>query len=189
MLKKPQLLKERCMKRFVVMILCAAAVSTFAQSQSAYDQDESSSDSSTLSLLDPSRLSVNHMMSFGMGGSQLSSLKSQSLYSTMLQYRFDAPLVLNLNFSLPIHSTWNMNQNLSRENLESLEYFRNIPFDVSLTWKPAENLFFSFSMANQANSFYRYNGMFPGSYDFHQTFDRCGPRRDEPGSGDFFWDR
>ncbi|MFP4015141.1 MAG: hypothetical protein ACLFVQ_13725, partial [Chitinispirillaceae bacterium] len=171
------------------MILCAAAISTFAQSESAYDQDESSSDSSSVSLLDPSRLSVNHMMSFGMGGSQLSSLKTQSLYSTMLQYRFDAPLVLNLNFSLPIHSSWNMNQNLSRDNLESLEYFKNVPFDVSLTWQPAKNLFLSFSMANQSDPFNRYNGLFPGSYEFRQTFDRGGPRRDEPGPSDFFWDR
>ncbi|MFP4243012.1 MAG: hypothetical protein ACLFQB_14395 [Chitinispirillaceae bacterium] len=175
------------MRKFFMLILCTAAVSSFAQSESAYEQDEPSSDSSTISLLDPSRFSVSHSMSFGMGGSQFSDLKSQSLYSTMIQYKFNAPVVLDLNFSLPIHSTWNMGQNLSRENLESLEYFRNIPMDVSLTWKPTRNMSFSFSMFNGTSSFYRYNGMFPGSYDFHRTFDRCGPRRDDPSPNEFFW--
>ncbi len=178
------------MRKFAVVIL-AAALSIFAQSESAYEDDNSSSDSSSsTSLLDLSRLSVSHSMSFSMGGSQFSDLKSQSLYSTMMTYRFNAPLELSLNFALPIHSTFNTNQNFNQENIQSLDYFKNVPFDVSLSWKPTENLTLRFSaMRIPEDTYYGYSGFFPGSYSFHQTFgsfplDRY---RERPGSNEFFW--
>jgi hypothetical protein len=93
---------------------------------------------------------------FGMlSGGGSSSIQSQSFYSTMLQYRFAAPVTLNLNFGLPIHSTFSPYQNLTGENMQSLNYFKNIPFDVSLTWQPSERFFFNFSIVNYP-SYYGY---------------------------------
>ena len=120
-----------------LLIVGVAAVSLTAQTESAYEQDEATE---SRSLLDPSRFSIHHSLSFGMGGSSASSLKSQSLYSTMIQYRFAAPVTLNLNFGLPIHSTYNDARNLNYDNIESLDYFKNMPFDVALTWQPRENM-------------------------------------------------
>jgi hypothetical protein len=117
-----------------------------AQTEDAY---ETSGDTPTVDLLDPSRFSINHSMSFGMASGTSSSLKSQSLYTTMLQYKFSQPVTLNLNFSLPIHSTFNDAQNLTADNLESADYFRNIPFDAHLTWKPADNLMMRISVVKQ----------------------------------------
>jgi hypothetical protein len=103
-------------------------------------------------------------MSFGMaGGDKTSGVKSQSLYSTMMQYKFQAPVTLNLNFSLPIHSTFSSAQNLTSQNIESTEYFNTIPFDVSLQWKPAENFMMKFSLVRNNSANY-YNGLW-GGYD------------------------
>ncbi|MFP4416833.1 MAG: hypothetical protein ACOC4C_02135 [Fibrobacterota bacterium] len=105
-------------------------------------------------LFDPSRLSVNHSLSFGMSGAPGTDLKSQSLYTTMLQYEFSQPITFNLNFSLPIHSSYNDGMNLNEENIYSAEYFRHIPFDAHLTWKPTENMFLQLSIVKGAESEY-----------------------------------
>jgi hypothetical protein len=118
-------------------------------SQTKADYGDSGDSSKTSGIVDPSRLSVSHSMSFGMmSGGGSSSLQSQSFYSTMMQYRFAAPLTLNLNFSLPIHSTFSPYQNLTSHNMQSLDYFKNIPFDVSLSWKPSERFFLNISVVN-----------------------------------------
>lgn len=102
-----------------------------------------------ISLTDAGPLSVQHSLSFGMAsGFGSSSLQSQSFYSTMLQYRFSAPVTLNLNFSLPIYSSFSPYQNLSAQNMQSLNYFKNIPFDVGLKWQPSDRLQFNFSIIN-----------------------------------------
>ncbi len=103
-------------------------------------------------LLDPSRFSVNHSVSFGMSGSPNSDLKSQSLYTTMMQYEFSQPVTFNLNFSLPIHSTYNDAHNLTQENLNSAEYFKSIPFDASLTWQPTDNMFLQLNIVKGTGS-------------------------------------
>jgi hypothetical protein len=133
------------MKKIVgLTLLFSLVVSVAAQTKDAYDTGEKSKGG----LLDLSRLTVNHSLSFGMASnSGISDMKSQSMYSTMLQYSFLAPVTLNLNFGLPIHSTFNASQNISMDNLRSADYFNSIPFDFSLTWKPSENTNFTLSIS------------------------------------------
>jgi len=139
------------------------AVPLFAQSVDAYDLGGGSGfgggDSAT-GLLDPSRLKVSHSMSFMAGGSSAADVKSQSIYSTMLQYKFNAPVVLSLNFNMPIHSTFNKYNNLTSDNLSSLDYFRNMPIDASVTWMPKENLMFRVSVIKMPETGYFYNGLY-----------------------------
>ena len=143
----------------VASILAAAAIG-FGQTQDAYDQGEGSI-KGIRGLLDPSRFSVSHSMSFGMvSGGGSSSLQSQSFYSTMMQYKFTAPVTLNLNFAMPIHSSFSQYQNLSSQNLQSFEYFRNMPFDVSLSWKPSEKFQFNLSIVNYPDSYGNGYGMY-----------------------------
>jgi hypothetical protein len=138
------------MNKTASFFVCTALLCAPLFSQTKSDYGSSQSDSSKLfGLIDPSRLSVSRSMSFGMlSGGGSSSLQSQSFYSTMMQYRFAAPLTLNLNFSLPIHSTASPYQNLTSQNMQSLNYFKNIPFDVSLSWKPSEYFFLNISVVN-----------------------------------------
>lgn len=149
---------------FSMVIFCAPAMS---QTKTDYSSaGDSTKSSRLLGLFDPSRLSVSHSMSFGMlSGSASSSIQSQSFYSTMLQYRFAAPVTINLNFSLPIHSTFSPYQNLTTQNMQSLNYFKNIPFDVSLSWKPSDRFFFNLSIVNYP-SYYGSGGY--SSYDMFE---------------------
>ncbi len=128
----------------LVGLLVAAAV---AQTEQAYEQDEAEE---SRSLLDPSRFTVHHSLSFGMSSSSNSSLKSQSLYTTMIQYRFAKPVTLNLNFGLPIHSTYSSGRNLNWDNIESLDYFKSMPFDVALSWQPREDMLFRLSVSKHS---------------------------------------
>lgn len=121
----------------VISIIAGMSIVANAQTVEAY-QDTKSKDGK--SFFDPSKLTVNHSLAFGMSSSsQQSGLQSQSLYSTMLTYQFSQPLTLGLNFSLPIHSTYNSNLNLTPDNVQSLDYFKNLPFDAHLRWQPTEN--------------------------------------------------
>ncbi|KMQ52757.1 hypothetical protein CHISP_0526 [Chitinispirillum alkaliphilum] len=148
-----------------VLIIMSMVISLHAQSQSAFGTDESSG----TGLLDPSRLTINHSVSFGMGGSEISNLQSQSLYSTMLRYQFNAPISLSLNFGLPIHSTFNSTHNITEDNIQSLEYFRNIPINASVAWQPNENFSLRF-IINRTPDYNYYNSMLPGTNQFNQTF-------------------
>jgi hypothetical protein len=138
------------MKISAILIGIVFSVSLIsAQTKDAFSSGGSQSSDSAKGLLDPSRLSVSHSMSFGaMSGGGYSSLQSQSFYSTMLQYKFTAPVTLNLNFSLPIYSTFSPYQNLTSQNMQSLNYFRSVPFDVSLSWRPTSNFQMNFSIVN-----------------------------------------
>lgn len=134
------------------VILFAALV--MAQDKDAYT---TTSGTKTGLLLDPARLSVQNSLSFGaMSGGGTSSLQSQSLYSTLMRYQFAAPVTLNLNFSLPIHSTFSSMQNLSSANLQSMDYFKSIPFEMSVAWQPTKNTTFQFSLVKPGN--YGYMG-------------------------------
>ena len=153
------------MKRVIVAIILATAMSASAQSESAYGAGGSGGSASGdttkyAGLLDPSRVKVNHAMSFMAGGSQMSNVKSQSLYSTMVQYQFNAPVVLSLNFDMPIHSTFNQYNNLTQDNLQSMDYFRNMPIDASISWFPTQNFMMRLSVIKMPEAGYYYNSMY-----------------------------
>jgi hypothetical protein len=150
------------MKKVSILLLLVSIVFwVTAQTKDAYETGEKSKGG----FFDPSRLTINHSLSFGMGSySGMSSFKSQSMYGTMLQYSFVAPVTLNLNFALPIHSTFNSTQNLNMTNLRSADYFNSIPFDFSLTWKPSENTNFTLSISKM--NYYDYYGNY-GFYGYN----------------------
>jgi hypothetical protein len=99
-------------------------------------------------LLDPSRFSIDHAVSFSMSGAQGRDVASQSVYSTMMEYRFSAPLTLNLNFDMPIHSSMSSAANLGAVEQSPSAYLSTVPFNVSLSWQPRENLFMRFSFSH-----------------------------------------
>ncbi len=146
-----------------LMAVGLLAVSLAAQTEQAYEEDEAVE---SRSLLDPSRFSIHHSLSFGMAGSSTDNLKSQSLYTTMIQYRFAKPVTLNLNFGLPIHSTYNDARNMSWENVESLEYFKNMPFDVSLSWQPRDDMLLRLRVSRRNFEDYYY-GLMNSPYYFN----------------------
>ena len=122
------------------ILLCAALAS--AQTATAYKQQTTS----VGGLLDPSKFSVNHMVSFGMSTQSGSSLQSQGMYTTMMKYKLMEPLTMRLDFSLPIYSTLNSAQNLTASNISSTEYFQNMPINASLIWKPTNNVMMKMSV-------------------------------------------
>ena len=149
-------------KMFIIMVL--SAVFIFSQNEDAYKtKDEQKS----TSLLDPSRFSIRHSVSFGaMSSSGVNGLKSQSLYATMMQYQFTAPVTLNLNFALPIHSTFSSAQNLTANNLQSMDYFKNMPFEMSLNWQPTKNTLFQLSIVKTSQDYlYNYYNMYRDPWD------------------------
>lgn len=158
----------------IIMLVCLSIFSVSAQDQDAYT---SSSEQTGNSLFDPSRISIQHSLSFGMASaSGVSDLKSQSLYTTMLQYKFTAPVTINLNFSLPIHSTFSSSQNLTPNNLSSMEYFKNVPFNFSINWQPTQNMLFHFNISRiTANSYfwddyYGYHGFRYSGFPYRDPF-------------------
>ena len=127
-------------KKYIIPVIGVLLISiahlVVSQTVDAYDEKE---EGKRKGFFDPSRLTINHAISFGMfSSSQTSGLKSQSLYTTMMTYKFSQPVTLNVNFGFPIHSTFSSGMNLNPENIESLEYFKNMPFDASLLWQPSE---------------------------------------------------
>lgn len=148
----------------IAMLVCLSILSVSAQDQDAYT---SSSEQTGNSLFDPSRLSIQHSLSFGMASATgVSDLKSQSLYTTMLQYKFTAPVTINLNFSLPIHSTFSSSQNLTPNNLSSMEYFKNVPFNFSINWQPTQNMLFHINVSRITASSYFWDDYYYGYHDF-----------------------
>jgi len=154
---------KRAVSAITLALVLALAAPLFAQSVDAYDLGGSrfSGGDSSATLLDPSRFKVSHAVSFMAGGSSTSDVKSQSLYSTMIQYKFNAPVVMSLNFNMPIHSTFNEYNNFTTENISSLDYFRNMPIDASIAWMPTQNLLFRLSVIKMPESGYFYNGLYP----------------------------
>lgn len=140
----------------VLSILCIFSGMLFAQDKDAFSTD----DSKKTGLFDPSRLTVQNSVSFGAMSSGFSSkLQSQSLYTTMMRYQFTAPVTLNLNFSLPIHSTFSPMQNLTSNNMQSLEYFKSMPFEMTVAWQPTRNTSVQFSILKTGAG-----DMFSGNY-------------------------
>ena len=134
-------------KILVIVVVLTAGMVLYAQDAGSYN---TSGTSATSGLLDPARFSIHNSVSFGMASfSGESSLKSQGLYSTMMQYKFVQPVTLNLNFSLPIYSSFNSAANLSPNNISSAQYFANMPLSASLSWQPKDNLLLRFSVVRQ----------------------------------------
>ena len=75
----------------------------------------------------------------------------------MMQYEFAKPVTLNLNFGMPLFSTSDQARNLTPDNLQSAEYYKSMPFDISLSWKPKDNLLMRFSVMRRSAEDY-YNG-------------------------------
>ena len=120
----------------IAALLLTVAFVSYGQTVDGYEETEETGKG----LFDPSRLTVRHALSFGaFSSSNISGLKSQSLYTTMMTYQFSKPVTLNFNVGLPIHSTFSSEMNLNPDNIQSMEYFQNIPFDASLLWQPSEN--------------------------------------------------
>lgn len=152
------------MGKFFLIMLFSLALNIAAQNKEAYTNTDQTS-----GLFDLSRLSVQHSLSFGMASTfNKSDLKSQSLYTTMLQYKFAAPVTVNLNFSLPIHSTFSSGQNFTPDNLSSFEYFKNVPFDFSINWQPTQNMRFLLNVSRLTGNSYYPGDHFYGFYPFYR---------------------
>jgi len=145
------------MKKRIIVLAFLLFFVTQCFPQSSADYKSTGSDSSKGGLIDLKKLTVNHSVSFGMAtyGSG-SPLMSQGLYTTMLTYRFSQPVTLNMNFGFPLMSTFSQAQNLNAQNIQSLEYFKNMPIDMSLTWQPKPNLFFNLSVVRNGGNGYGY---------------------------------
>ncbi|HUI93896.1 MAG TPA: hypothetical protein VLX68_16755 [Chitinivibrionales bacterium] len=148
------------MIRGIIFILYIAALS-FGQNAKAYDVK---TDSIKGGLLDPSRFSLQHSLSMGMMSASGASLQSQGLYSTLLTYKFSQPLTLNLNFGFPLFSTFAPGQNLTAGNITSAEYFKNMPLEASLSWKPTDNMIFQLSVVHAPGNYYYDNYYSPFSW-------------------------
>ena len=142
------------------LALTLSSCAALAQSQDAYENK--GGDSTTgKGLYDPARFSISHSMNFGMtsNAAEGPGMQSSSFYSTGLQYKFVAPVTVNLDFALPIYSSFSKYQNFSTDNMQSLEYFKNMPFDMSLSWEPTKNMHFVFSVVKA-----------PGDGTYNSTF-------------------
>lgn len=159
------------MKRMVCVLsalFCLTAASfCAAQTVDGYDTDNKNTGKS---LLDPSRFTFHHMVSFGMSSSsQSSGLKSQGLYTTMMTYQISRPLTLDLNFSLPLFSSYNSSQNLNMQNLQSLDYFKNMPWDATLTWQPRENFAVQLSISKNYYMYPYYDSPFYSPFGYYNS--------------------
>lgn len=129
-------MRRKYILAIIGVLLLSIVNPVVSQTHEAYDEKE---EEKGKGIFDPSRLKINHAISFGMfSSSQTSGLKSQSLYTTMMTYKFSQPVTLNVNFGFPIHSTFSSEMNFNPDNIESLEYFKNMPIDASLLWQPSE---------------------------------------------------
>jgi hypothetical protein len=144
----------------IPFFMIIAGMCVFSQTKESYNQEEAKG-----GLLDPSRFSVQHSLSFGMGGASGMSMQSQGLYSTLLTYKFSQPVTLHLNFGFPLYSTFSPAGNLNRDNLTSLEYFRNMPLEASLSWQPSSNLYLQLNIVRNPQYDY-YSGM---AYPFYSS--------------------
>jgi hypothetical protein len=148
----------RVMKLVAVAAMCCAAV--WAQTADSYLPAK---DSSKAGLLDASKFSINHSVSFGMSSASGSSMKSLGLYSTMLSYRFSQPVTLHMNFGFPLYSSYSPMANPSANSLRSMEYFKNMPMDFTLSWQPRDNLLLQMSVIRAPQDYFYSPYYFPGN--------------------------
>lgn len=135
---------------FSTLLLLVVSSTLFSQTEAAYEDGDGDK---KFKLFDKERLTVNHSLSFGMSSSSYTNgLMSQSLYATMLKYQFSKPVTVKLNFGLPIHNTYDTQTSLNSDNIKSADYFRNIPFNASITWQPTERLMMHISVMRDPTS-------------------------------------
>ena len=146
----------------IIFFSLISSFCVFSQTKDAYDQEGAKG-----GLLDPSRLSVQHSLSFGMGTASGMSMQSQGLYSTLLTYKFSQPVTLHLNFGFPLFSTFSPYGNLNQQNLTSMEYFRNMPLQASLAWQPTSNLSLQLNIVKNPQQFDYFSGMASPFYSVH----------------------
>jgi hypothetical protein len=166
------------LSRIFLTIFCFAALG-FSQSEDAYSTggDEKKGGG----LFDPSRFSIHNSLSFGaMSSTGNSGLQSQSLYTTMMRYQFAAPVTLNLNFGLPIHSTITSAQNLTSGNLQSLDYFKSMPIEMSLSWQPTQNTLLQLNFIKAPAGGYFYNGFGYDEWRYGDRWDMHRRNMDQP---------
>jgi hypothetical protein len=156
------------MRKSVILLVVwvfAGAVGAIAQTQQAYEQEKKNT-----GLLDLSKLTVHRSASFGMSTASFNSndIKSQGLYTTMLQYQFSKPLTLNVSFGLPLFSSYNSRSNLTPENLKSADYFKNMPFEGTLTWQANDKMLMQVTIARYtgASNYFSNPTMGFGRYGF-----------------------
>ncbi|MBN1761320.1 MAG: hypothetical protein JW863_23555 [Chitinispirillaceae bacterium] len=159
--------------RIILPVICVAALG-FSQSEDAYSSGGDEKKAGGLAgLLDPSRFSIRHSVSFGaMSSTGVNGLQSQSLYTTMMRYQFAAPVTLNLNFGLPIHSTLSSAQNLNSSNLQSLDYFKSMPFEMSLSWQPSQNTLLQLNIVKAPAGSYYFNNFGYDGFDSYHRYHR-----------------
>lgn len=135
---KSRMTKIRTVKYLITLILVSGYFVS-AQTKPTYqDNRPTVSDwisgkmpnTTSLGLIDPSRLTVNHSASFGFSGSGDQSLM-QSLYATSLTYKFSSPLTLNLILGV---------QNLKFNNVPGLNSENSLLGGVSLDYRPNRKL-------------------------------------------------
>jgi hypothetical protein len=73
---------------------------------------------------------------------------------------------------MPIHSTFNSAMNLSEDNISSMDYFKNMPIDASLSWQPSQNVMFTVAVMKQPYSNSPYSFYRAGSNFFRPVYER-----------------
>ncbi len=92
--------------------------------------------SSSAGLLDPSRLSIDHAVSFGVTSSGDQSL-TQALYQSRFNYRLSNPLTLSLMMGV---------QNMNGNNIPGFNSENAVFGGFSLDYRPSKNVFFHLEM-------------------------------------------
>lgn len=92
--------------------------------------------SSSVGLLDPSRLSIDHAVSFGVTSSGDQSL-TQALYQSRFSYRLSDPVTLSLMMGV---------QNLNGNNIPGFNSNNSVFGGFALDYRPSKNVFFHLEM-------------------------------------------
>jgi len=110
----------------------------------------------TLGLIDPSRLTVNHAVSFGFSSGGGNSLM-KSLYAANFTYRLSNPLTLNFVLGM---------QNLQLNGIPGQGSQNAFLGGFSLDYRPRKNILFRFEMQNVPQGIWPYGGVYPNSYKY-----------------------
>jgi len=124
------MLKNLCwLGMFLVCFSAASAAPTLENHQSGFKDWLGGNTRSSLGLIDPSRLSVQHNIAFGMASGGGQSVM-QSLYATRFRYQLSNPLVLTFQLGV-------MNNRFGGRNLAG--NFNSLISGVRLDYSPSIN--------------------------------------------------
>ncbi|MDP8238728.1 MAG: hypothetical protein P9X24_06540 [Candidatus Hatepunaea meridiana] len=130
--------KRLCL--LIVLLICittAGAAPTFKSDQSGFKDWLGGSGKPSFGLLDPSRLTVQHNLSFGVTSGNGSSLM-QSLYMTKLGYKLSDPLTLTLLLGVQ--------NNRYSGNLAIPNDFSSPVGGFAIDYRPRKNIYFRLEM-------------------------------------------